>query len=50
MVIGDNIIRPGVPDYLQHMKVSHDYDSILYHSYLEYSDEKDGLLVSYRLN
>jgi catechol O-methyltransferase len=37
-VFGDNIIYPGSPDYLEHLKSHSKYDSVLYHSYLEYSD------------
>jgi catechol O-methyltransferase len=36
-VIGDNIIFPGSPDYLGHFRLHSKYDSVLYHSYLEYS-------------
>ncbi len=36
-VIGDNIIYPGSPDYLEHLRGHRKYDSVLYHSYLEYT-------------
>jgi len=34
IVIGDNIITPGSPDYLAHFKENSDYDSVLEHSYV----------------
>lgn len=49
VVAGDNIVCPGAPEYLEHMKNSPHYDSTLYHSYLEYSEQPDAVLVSVRL-
>ncbi len=49
VVIGDNIIYPGSPAYLDHFKQNELYDSVLYHSYLEYSDHPDAVLVSERI-
>ena len=49
VVVGDNIIYPGSPDYLQFFKERNDYESTLYHSYLEYSDRPDAVLVSLKL-
>jgi catechol O-methyltransferase len=46
VVIGDNIICPGSPDYLKHFKENTDFDSTLYHSYLEYTNYPDAVLVS----
>ncbi len=48
IVIGDNIIYPGAPDYLDYFKMiaSDKYKSILYHSFLEYSSRPDAVLVS----
>jgi hypothetical protein len=34
VVIGDNIIYPGSPDYLAYFRQNDSYDSTLYHSYL----------------
>lgn len=48
VVVGDNILYPGCPDYLQHLQLSNDYDSTLYHSYLEYSNYRDAVLISER--
>ena len=48
-MIGDNIIYPGAPDYLQYFKESKDYESVLYHSNLEYCDDIDAVLVSQRV-
>jgi hypothetical protein len=45
-VIGDNIICPGSPDYLQYFKENKNFQSTLYHSYVEYTDIPDAVLVS----
>jgi catechol O-methyltransferase len=50
IVVGDNILFPGAPAYLQYFKESNQYDSILYHSHLEYSDSYDEILVSHRIS
>lgn len=50
VVAGDNIVCPGIPDYLAYFKESKDYDSTLYHSNLEYSDRPDAVLISERIN
>lgn len=34
VVVGDNIIFPGSPDYLQHFQNNESFDSVLYHSYV----------------
>ena len=34
VVVGDNIITPGSPDYLAYFKANKNYDSTLYHSNL----------------
>lgn len=49
IVVGDNIIEPGAPDYLQYFKENKGYDSILYHAFVEYWDKKDAVLVSTKL-
>jgi catechol O-methyltransferase len=49
ILIGDNIIYPGSPDYLAFFKESKDYDSTLYHSYLEYCNKPDAVLISIKL-
>lgn len=46
LVIGDNIIYPGPKGYLEHFKQRNDYKNVLYHSFVEYSDIKDAVLVS----
>ena len=48
-MIGDNIIYPGAPDYLQYFKESKDYESVLYHSNIDHSDKADAVLVSQRV-
>ena len=47
VVVGDNIIFPGSPDYLKHFQESERFDSVLYHSYVEYCDIPDAVLVSH---
>ena len=49
VVVGDNIIRPGCPDYVQYIKDSKKYNSILYQANLEYRDIPDAVLVSERI-
>lgn len=49
VIVGDNIIYPGSPDYLAFFKQSELYDSTLYHSFVEYSDTPDAVLVSERI-
>jgi catechol O-methyltransferase len=49
-VFGDNIVYPGSPDYVEYIKNSNNYDSTLYHSYLEYSNYPDGVLISKRIS
>lgn len=34
VIVADNIIYPGSPDYLEHFKKNDLYDSTLYHSYV----------------
>ncbi len=40
---------PGAPHYLNHFKEAENYESILYHQYVQYSDVPDAVLVSKRL-
>jgi catechol O-methyltransferase len=47
-VIGDNMIYPGSPDYLEHMRSHSKYNSTLYYSHLEYTERPDAVLVSRR--
>ena len=49
VVVADNILYPGCPDYLHHLQLSSEYDSTLYHSYLEYSNYRDAVLISERI-
>lgn len=45
-MIGDNIITPGSPDYLAYFKENEQFNSILEHSYVEYCDIPDAILIS----
>ena len=49
LVLGDNIIYPGPKGYLDHFKGRKDYDSTLYHSFVQYSNIPDAILVSQKL-
>jgi catechol O-methyltransferase len=49
LVLGDNIIYPGSKEYLEHFKERNDYDSTLIHSFVEYSNISDAILVSEKL-
>jgi hypothetical protein len=49
LVLGDNIIYPGSKEYLEHFKGRNDYDSTLIHSFVEYSNIPDAILVSEKL-
>lgn len=49
VVMGDNIIFPGSPDYLKHFQGNDLFDSVLYHSYVEYSDIPDAILISEKI-
>jgi catechol O-methyltransferase len=49
IVIGDNIIYPGAPQYLEHLKSKKNYDNTLYHSFVEYSNFPDAVLISEKL-
>ena len=47
VLIADNVVTPGAPDYLAYVKESNRYESVLYHSQLEYSPSiPDAVLVS----
>lgn len=50
IVIGDNIIYPGAPDYLEWFKKNDGYKSLLEHSYDAYSDIPDAVLLSEKLD
>lgn len=43
------MINPGSPDYWAHFKDNKDYDSILEHTYVEYCDIPDAILISERI-
>jgi catechol O-methyltransferase len=49
VIVADNIIYPGSPSYLKYFQENNQYDSILYHSYLEYTNQPDAVLMSERI-
>ena len=47
VIMADNVICPGVPDYIEYVRNSKKYQSTLYHSQLEYCPSiPDAILVS----
>ncbi|KAI9598423.1 S-adenosyl-L-methionine-dependent methyltransferase [Syncephalis fuscata] len=47
VVVADNIIFPGAPDYYQYVSTSSHYHTVLYNTNLEYScDVKDAIAIS----
>jgi len=49
VIVADNILYPGAPDYKAYLMSSGDYDNECYETFLEYtSDIKDQVLVSVR--
>ena len=52
MVVADNIIYPGAPDYLAYMRQAANkkqYRSVLYHTYDGYTDIPDAVMVSQKV-
>ncbi|KAG8597328.1 hypothetical protein GDO81_002250 [Engystomops pustulosus] len=43
VVLADNVIVPGAPDFLEYVRTCGRYDCTNYPSFLEYMDEKDAL-------
>lgn len=46
MVMADNVVVARITDYLEYVRSHANFKSVMYDSYLEYSDIKDGLEVS----
>ncbi|XP_038068898.1 catechol O-methyltransferase-like [Patiria miniata] len=46
VVLADNIIFPGAPDYLEYVQKSENYQTEMIHSTVEYSDWEDALAKS----
>lgn len=46
VIIADNIISAKKSDYLSYVMENANYDSVLEHTFVEYSDVPDGLLFS----
>ena len=49
VVVSDNMLRSGTDQHLEHFKASKEYQSVLFNSRLEYTDEIDAVLVSKKL-
>ena len=50
MVVADNVLMPGAPDYLRYIRNSPHYTSTIHQSHVEYSNDMvDGVEVSVRL-
>jgi catechol O-methyltransferase len=49
MIVADNVITPGAPDYLNYVRNNRNYKSKTYESTLEYRDDvPDGVEISIR--
>jgi len=49
MIVADNVITPGAPDYLNYIRNNRNYKSKTYESTLEYRDDvPDGVEISIR--
>ena len=46
VILADNIIYPGAPEYLEYVQGSEKYNTEVIHSTLEYSDKEDALANS----
>ncbi|XP_038056180.1 catechol O-methyltransferase-like [Patiria miniata] len=46
VILADNMIYPGAPDYLEYVQNSEKYQTELFHSTLEYSDREDAVAKS----
>ena len=50
MVVADNVLMPGAPDYLRYIRNSPHYTSNMHKSHVEYSNDMvDGVEVSVRV-
>ncbi len=52
VVVADNVVYPGAPDYLAFMKEAANrkqYRSVLYHTYDAYTDIPDAVMVSQKV-
>ncbi|KAI8048077.1 hypothetical protein BDF22DRAFT_747037 [Syncephalis plumigaleata] len=50
VIVGDNILYPGAPDYYDYVKNSPNYSTVLHDSNLEYREEvEDAVAISVRL-
>lgn len=49
MIVADNVIYPGAPNYLHYIRNNPNYKTRLYESTLEYNDDvRDGVEISVR--
>jgi catechol O-methyltransferase len=49
MIVADNVIKPGAPDYLEYVRNNPNYTTTFYEEYLEYRDDLvDGIEISIR--
>jgi len=49
VVIADNVIFPGAPDYLEHIRALDCFDSRFVQGSVEYSEVRDGIEISTRI-
>ncbi len=49
MIVADNVIKPGAPDYLEYIRNNPNYITTCYEEYLEYREDLiDGIEISIR--
>ncbi|CAF1284050.1 unnamed protein product [Rotaria sp. Silwood1] len=49
MIVADNVIKPGTPDYLEYVRNNSNYTSIFYEGKIEYREDlDDGIEISIR--
>jgi catechol O-methyltransferase len=49
MIVADNVIKPGAPDYLEYIRNNPNYTTTFYEEYIEYrTDLVDGIEISTR--
>ena len=49
IIVADNMLRPKAEEYLNYFKESTEYESVLYHSFTEYTEFPDAMLISRKI-
>ncbi|CAF5100208.1 unnamed protein product [Rotaria sp. Silwood1] len=45
MIVADNVIRPGTPDYLEYVRNNPNYTSTFYEGKIEYREDLDDVIL-----